>query len=313
MMAAALGAAFASAGAGAGVRAGPARFLVADRDASDVVALDPDLLVVRRIAVERPIEIEARADGGFWSISAPASAALGPHLLRRYSGAGTLVRELAIGVPFDLASLDGDAAITVELTSGATRDVGVYDASGSRVRVAGGERAFCAAGRGGEIAVGGEDGSIEVWPIAPAGAPLAARALGGWIADVAPGPRRGTWWVLDAAGAGRILLLDRGLATLWERPSTVRALHLAPVPATERVWLADATEPFAARFGAAGALELGPLATPARGLDRALGLASGGAILVAPGALIRLGPQGQLLPGQGGFDFAVDAADLAHP
>src|SRR5688572_6345064 len=47
-------------------RPGPVAVWAVDRDAHRLVGLDQDLIVARQVRVERPLEVEACADGGAW-------------------------------------------------------------------------------------------------------------------------------------------------------------------------------------------------------------------------------------------------------
>ncbi|HUR28569.1 MAG TPA: hypothetical protein VM509_10310, partial [Planctomycetota bacterium] len=115
---------------------------------------------------------------------------------------------------------------------------------------------------------------------------------------------------LDAQGYGRLALFDAALAVRWSRSVGLHALHFAPERGTERVWIADATEPRVRRFGPGGLLEIDRPDMPLGGLDRACATASGTALFTAPGALLALDALGQNAPGQAGFDFLVDVASV---
>ena len=129
------------------------------------------------------------------------------------------------------------------------------------------------------------------------------------------------WWCLDVTQGGRLVRLGPDLSERWSVAVAIQPLHLVPVPGEERVWLASATQPHARRYGPGGQLELDLEDLPLSGLDRGLAWgvrpaspgrrgprASGGVLLVAPGALLHLDAAGQLAPGQGGFDYLVDVA-----
>lgn len=283
------------------------RVWLADRDADRVVGLDRALMVVHSTPVVAPTEVEARSDGGAWVISAAAGDPLGPHRLLRLSAAGATLAACDLDVVYDLSVDPADRAIVVDASAGAVR-VGVYDDSAARTlswSVAG---AICAAGDGRRVLVGTSVGSLARFDMLAPQAPPHLATFGGIVSDVAAGPRPGRWWVLDAAGQGRLALVDSALANLWTRPVQLHALHLAPVPGVERVWIADSTQPHVRRFGANGVLEIDRADMLAGGLDRACVAPAGGALFPAVGALLALDAQGGRAPGQGGFDFLVDAA-----
>jgi len=287
---------------------GPACYWVSDRDAQEVVALDADLIVTARTALERPIELRARADGGLWVACATSGGPTGPHVLRRLTSSGAIANESPIGALFDLDCLDGDRALVVEALPDGTRLASIVT-DGLRRTLAAAAGPSCITGRDAQVVVGTEQGVLTLHSAHDPGGVVATRAVGGMLADVAPGPRSATWWVLDANGGAagsRILLLDGNLATLWAKPAGLSALHLAPVPRSERVWIADANAPIARRFGPQGVIEIPVAPLAMSGADRGLGLVDGGALLVAPGALLHLDGLGATAPGQGGFDFLVD-------
>ncbi|MCC6407753.1 MAG: hypothetical protein IT453_11340 [Planctomycetes bacterium] len=284
---------------------GPLTTWVADRDADALIGLDEGLFEGKRISLESPVEAERRSDGGLWAVSARESHPLGVHDLLLFGADGNRVAAAVFGPVLDL-ELSRDDALVVERTDSSGRVVRV-DAQGTTSTVLELATASCAAGAGSRVAVGTDDG--EVWLLELGSAPptvLAKRALGGPIGDVRPGPTPGTWWVLDIGASGRVSLLEPTLATRWSVATGLHALHLAPVRGVESVWIADTTQPLARRYGANGALEIDVSTLPLGGLDRASASSDGGVLLIAPGAVLRLDPNGVLLPGQGGFDFLVD-------
>ncbi|MBI5432980.1 MAG: hypothetical protein HZA52_09140 [Planctomycetes bacterium] len=284
---------------------GPVTTWLADRDADAVIGLDDGLFEVKRIAIESPVEVERRSDGGLWAISARDRHPLGVHDLLLFAADGSRVAAAVLGPVLDL-ELSRDDALVVERKDASGRVVRV-DAQGTISTVLELATASCAAGAGSRVAIGTDDGDVwllDLGTVPPA--VLAKRALGGPIGDVRPGPTPGTWWALDSGASGRVSLLEPTLATRWSVATGLHALHLAPVRGVERVWIADTTQPLARRYGANGALELDVSTLPLGGLDRAAASIDGGVLLIAPGAVLRLNPDGGLLPGQGGFDFLVD-------
>lgn len=294
-----------------GVRA--ARFVVADRDAGQLVVLDSDLLELARHSMPYALELEPRSDGRLWSVSASALGPLGPHFLRRFDLSGGVDIEVGVGPLFDLACADGDSALLVVGRPDGQREALEVNSTGAVRPLEVGPALAAIAANGGRALVAGHDGWLRSHSLAPGAPMVIARQFGGVIADVAPGPLRMGFYVLDVAGPAtqrRLALVDEGLNSVWVRPVGCGALHLCVSPDRRRVWLADGAARLARRFGADGGLEIPFVAISAAGVERGLARDDGGAVLVAPGALIRLAPDASALPGQGGFDFLVDVAAL---
>lgn len=286
-----------------------------DRDAGALVALDRDLLELRRVGLDRPVELGLRSDRGLWVASAGPGGPVGPHELRRLTGEGVREQELAIGALLDLEVVDGQDALLVELASGPGRRVLRVPSAGLAVEVERSPDAFCAAGRRAELLIGGESGSLRLYR-EPSPVPVAQRDFGGVVSDLAPGPDDGSWFVLDSHGgpnARRLALLERDLSSRWERAAGIAALHLVPVPGAERVWLSDPSGAVARRFGPGGALELSYVPLALVGADRGAARPDGSVVFAAPGALLELDSSGQPRPGQGGFDFLSDVEALPRP
>ena len=166
----------------------------------------------------------------------------------------------------------------------------------------------CVAPSHASVALGTAAGKVLRVDAQGSGAILAQAQLGGRIGDIARGPYGGTLWVLDVSGARRLYLLEADLSVRWSVPVGLRALHFAPVPNEERVWLADTVEPRVRRFGPSGWLELEIAGLPLVGMDRAAAWLHGGVLCAAPGAIVHLDADGHLQSGQGGFDFLTDVA-----
>jgi hypothetical protein len=294
----------------------PVRYFAADRDAGQVIALDVDLIEVRRFAAPYVIELETRSDGRLWAVSASALGPLGPHSLRKLDLHGQIEFERPVGPLYDLACLDGDWALLVEQRPDGLREASATSGAGVVKSLAIGASLATVAGRAGGVLVGGHDGWLRSYRLWPMPGLAQERDFGGVIADVAPGPERGSFYVLDAAGSPsqrRLALVNAALATVWSRPLGCSALQLAVTSDSQRVWVADGGARFARRFGLGGALEIPYASLPVAGCDRGVAEAQGGALFAAPGALVRLAADGALLPGQGGFDFLVDVAERAQP
>jgi len=295
----------------------PAGQLVAtDRDAGAVVVLDADLIELRRFNVPYALEVELRADGRLWVVAASALGPLGPHSLFALEPNGAVAAQTPIGPLFDLACLDGGPALLVVLRPDGQRDALLQPVAGAPVTLGTGGAFAAIAGQSSQVLVAGHDGRLASYVVGPAPGLAAQRQFGGVIADVAPGPQRGTWYVLDVGGAPnqrRLAVVDAQLATQWSAPLGCGALHLCVSPDRQRVWLADGAAGFARRFGPHGALELAWATLPVPGCERGVARADGSVVFAAPGALVRLAPDGSALPGQGGFTFLVDVAARRQP
>lgn len=290
---------------GQGGEPGPVAAWATDRDRCEVVGLDRDLLIARRVPIPWPTEIEATRGGGAWAVACDGGDPLGPHRLMELSPAGRVLSEHAFGPVLDLTGRDAIDALLVELQPASTDRVWRVEPGGARRLLAVVPEALCVGAQGELALVGSQTGRLTLVSSARPGEILRVIEPGGVLQDVAPGPRAGQWWALDASGAQRLLLLDRDLSTLSCTTLHMHGLHLAPVRGEERVWIADSTEPLARRFGPGGVLEVEARRLPLSGLDRAAVWRGSGVLLAAPGALLRLDGAGALAPGQGGFDFLV--------
>lgn len=299
--------AFGASGASGG---GPVAAWLADRDGGAVVGLDRERLVVRRIALESPVELALGPDGDLWVACAGAAGPVGPHrLLLVEDESGRIERELALGPVLDLESIEGGsgAVLAVEFGSTGARQVVRVSPTGAVTMVERSEDAFCAAAAFGCTLVGSERGELRLF--GPDGQRLARRDFGGVLSDLAPGPESGTWWVLDAAGGAggtRLALLGRDLAPRWVVPAGLAALTLTPVREAERVWLCDGEGALVRRFGPGGSLELAHIGLAHVGASRASVGNDGSVWIAAPGALLCLDAAGGSVPGQGGFGYLVD-------
>jgi hypothetical protein len=304
------------AAAAAPASSGAAQLVATDRDAGAVVVLDADLIEVRRFNVPYALEVELRTDGRLWVVAASALGPLGPHTLLTLEPSGAVAAQAPIGPLLDLACLDGGAALLVLLRPDGQRDVVLHPAAGQPVSLGVGAAWASIAGQSNTVLVAGHDGSLASYAVGAATGLAAQRQFGGVIADVAPGPQRGTWYVLNVGGPPsqrRLAVLDAQLATLWSAPLGCGALHLCVSPDRQRVWVADGAAGFARRFGPQGALELAWATLPVMGCERGVARADGSVVFAAPGALVRLASDGSVLPGQGGFTFLVDVAARRQP
>ncbi len=289
-------------------RPGPVAVWVADRDGHEVAGLDQDLFVALRVPVRYPIDVESRADGGLWLVSAPEGNPLTPHRLGRLDRSGCLRAEASLGTFLDLATLDGGDALVVDRDGSGRTRLRRVDADGGATQIAPTTGARCVAGADGRVLVGTDNGWLLLFDLAqPQLGAVQRRWCGGTVSDVAVGPSGG-WWILTTGGpgGGRVLRTDAELRAVWEAPSGLQAVRLAPVPDDERVWLVDTRGPRARLLGARGRVDVPAAALAHAGLERAAATPDGGLVLVSPGAVLRLDARGARQPGQGGFAFLVD-------
>ena len=276
-----------------------ARTWVADRGAGRLIGLDDDLFVTGSLEVEVPVALALRSDGGLWIAAAVEGHPRGAHRLDLVPPRGRPCPVAELGALLDLEVVGGERALAVHRTGGCTL-VQTHGADGSEEIVLAVPGAACAAGRPGRTLVGTEDGRL----LAVGAGAVVERALGRRFVDLAPAPVSGGWWALDTGPPSRLLLVDAELAIVSELfPGPAAAM--APVPGEERVWILAEGRRAALRLGPRGELELPPAVLSMRGVEAIAATADGGLLAAAPGALMRLDPRGQPVPGQGGFDHLV--------
>jgi hypothetical protein len=127
--------------------------------------------------------------------------------------------------------------------------------------------------------------------------------LGGTPRGVAPGPAGGWWW-LDSSG--ELLLLQADLTVRWRRWVGERAACLAGDDG--RVWVVPDDRSDAVCWDASGRRG-GTFTMPLMGTKAARLTERGGVLIALPGALLELGPGGNLLRAQAGFDHLVSISE----
>ncbi len=299
----------------------PPAVWVADRDGQKVVGLDRDLVRVTERSIRWPLEIEGRRDRRFWVLRAAEGTIDGGFELSLHAVDGNRQRVETFGPLLDLATLDGADALAVEMRTGEPTAVWRVRADGARWIALQVPDVRCAAGRSDRILAGTDQGKVLLADADGTRTVLDQRYFDLQIIDVAPGPPEPsastkpaggssglTWWVLglDAQGLGRLLLLDAELEPRWEAATELRPRHLVPVPGREQAWVADITAPRVRRFGPGGVLEVDRDDLQLLGFDRGAAWPDGGVVLTAPGTLLRLDANGDLLPSQGAFAYPVD-------
>jgi hypothetical protein len=294
----------------AGSEPGPIAYWLTDRDANLVIGLDENLIEVRELELPSPLRAQARDLGGAWIAHTPQGTPLSPQVLVELGPEGVALSSTPVQALLDLSTLDGGDALAVELGSDGSQRVLQVRGGTLPLVLARLPGVTCVAGARWRVLIGTSVGDLQLLPAAGAIGIGSKRVhLGGSLVDVAAASDG--WWALDAAGGAggsRLIRLDAELSLRWEVRCGVAALSLIPDVRRDRVWLADVNEPSLRRFGPGGELELALDALPTAGLDRGLAMSNGGALLVAPGALLRIDDRGRLSPGQGGFDFLTDVA-----
>ena len=209
---------------------------VLDRGADRALALDRDLEVKTSVSIDAPRRVVACADGGAWI----AGASDGRDSLVRIGTDGSRIRSFEFARMLDLEPAGAEVVV---LEQGQACTVWLLDESGRARSLRAMPGASCVAARGELILTGHRGGEAVLQEHGDPGAVRAWARIGTRLADVQPGPRRGSWWILDAGGGGRILLVDDLLATLWsvnlEREPGSTDPALEPVRGEERVWIAE--------------------------------------------------------------------------
>lgn len=292
--------------------AGTVKVWCADRDRGALYGLDRDLLSTMRLSVSSPVGVAPRPDGGAWVLSASQGDPLGVHRVVRIDPHGQERASATFGAALDLVGEKTGDALVLEFHAPMPDRVWRVDDAGSVSAVGEAPGLQCLAAQGGagsgprRILAGAQDGVLRLWDAL--GTELKSTALGSPILDLAPGPEAGSWWALAAQGGGKLLLLEPDLTTRWEVQTKIQALHLAPRPGVEEVWLASTTQSRIRRYGAGGILELDAEVSPVGGLSRGTPWIRGGVLFTTPGALVHFDRKGKLRPGQGGFHYLTDVA-----
>lgn len=287
---------------------GPVAAWAVDRDAQELVGLDADLLLARRVPLDWPISVRALRDGGAWVLRSSQGAPADPSVLDRIRADGSIGAEIDLGACTALALLaSGDAVVVEKRTGsgGADRLVRCGEGGRTQILLEAPDLACAAETRSGLLA-GTRRGEILRVAPDPLVGPIPRRLLEGGIVDLAPGPEPDEAWVLFGEGGARVGLLDAALELRWSVSTGFRSSCAGPIRGEERIWIADVERPVVRRFGPGGTIELDCGNLPVPGAERIVAWTDGGALLASPGAILRLDRRGRLLPGQGGFDGLVD-------
>ncbi|QDU85535.1 hypothetical protein Pla163_26670 [Planctomycetes bacterium Pla163] len=291
---------------------------VCDLGADRAVLLDEDLLERASVTVPCPGRIRARADATAWVVLSRSCGPTGRHDLALVRPAGAVGRLAALGPVRDLECLDGADALVVEgdWTQATARVLRVHE-DGAVRQLAVWNGAVAVAGSRDRVFVGTLSGDGLLLDAGVVnGLPLARVALGKEISDVAPAVGGG-WWVLSAAGGARLWRLDEQLGVVIERDLGGTIEDLAPSStgsgANERLWMPRSGEPWLVAVDGDGRVVHDVDVTRIGPFRRGDGLADGGALFVASGSVLRVGPGGAAVSAQGGFDGLQDVSVVPRP
>jgi hypothetical protein len=289
------------------VLAGEPRWLVADRAAGRVLALDAELRVVAAWPVSSPRRVSG-GRRGIWVLAAPDGSAPWPQHLQWLASPGKPAGEFSFQEVTDLWALPRERVLLVERGSAGEGIVWRVGRSGP-VRLLSLPGASSAAGDGDRILIGCRGGEIVLAEESQLGTVCAWRKLAGEPLDLAPGPRAGMWWVLTRTG--ELALLASDLSTRWSCLAGSGTSVMAAVPGLERIWVGGAAG--VRRYGPGGVLELELPESALPGECSGLTATEPGVLLATPGALLELetGSGGaRTLRSQGGFAELADVAPV---
>jgi hypothetical protein len=291
---------------------GPPVCWVADRDRGALVGLDRDLFAVARRPWPTPVALEPAGAGRLWVAAALHGMPRGEHRLSLLEP--RLGELLALDLPrvIDLATLTGGQAVWLEDRGGSPWLARTGRASGWRAIEAPAGSQCLSAGSGG-IAIGARGG--RVWRFEGRWTP--GPDLGGAVLDLAC-DGEGGWWALARSRRGMVAvrlgpaLEGRARTPLF--PSREGVLTVVPpgAPGLGAAWVAAADTARAWCLGPAGEVVAEvPLAL--RGAAAAAVGGDGAPLFALPGAVVRTTPEGEPLPGQGGFERLVDLVRFDEP
>lgn len=266
---------------------------LADRGADELVALDGELCVRARVSVASPRLL--RADpGGLWVASADSRAAPEPTTLVRLGREGERGGATEFSALVALCTERSGAALVLERVDAIESRLWRVTRELRRTLLGTLPAASALALDDERIVVGCAGG--ELVRLGPQGGVLGLAEVAFGVRALAPGPRAGECWVLGVEGT--LALFARGPEPLWSVRTGLAARSLAPAPGAPRVWIAAGEQ--VRRYGPGGALEFacelagGPWSAAAASAD--------GVLLLGIGAVLELGPRGDVLRTQGGFD-----------
>ncbi len=287
----------------------------ADRGGDRLVALGPDLHVLRVLQVGAPYEVEPAEDGCLWVLRSWSRGARGPAEIVLLDEAGRPLVRVTLDQAKELVALPGRRAAVLGCQTGTASGARLYlAAADGRLQEMGDREDLVALTACGEdLLAGASGGELELWRSSEMGAPVAEHRLPLPLEDLVRGPRWGTWWALCREPDGaRLILLDARLEPIWERVLGEMAGPLVSVPELERVWLVARDDACCLAVGGGGTLECFRSDLPALPSGPGAPAPDGGVYFVLPGAILALDERGACRPGQAGFEDLTDLARAAN-
>ena len=292
----------------------PVAWWVADRSAHRVLGLDADLLSTAEIRVDWPLEVEVAPSGKLAILRAVKGRETADRELLQLQEIDGRVLRTRMGAAHSLRALGPRGWVCIE-----SNERLLHIDSDGLSRCLAGMRSLAHLAVGSErLLMGSSSGALRLLEWDEVGVRgLCTRSLGGALRALATGPGPGEWWALVGAEQSRLVHLGSDLHSLWEQTTDVSATFVAAARGSAHVWLADHERPWTLELGAdperwpTRRLPLrgdSRIRLPAIGFEAGAALPGGGALLLCPGALLRLDERGRLRPGQGGMTYAVDLA-----
>lgn len=279
----------------------PVHWWVTDRAGGRIVALDEELFAQWVVTVPCPVGV-ARAEDGLWIVSVPGGGGHEGSVWNRLDARSGLGDSRTMGEYAGIVGLSDGGALGL-IGPAPTREWIHLNRNGETLRRVDFPGAVHLAEIRGRVLVA--NGVGEVWSFGLDSEMSEAQhaQLGGTSRGVAPGPGGGWWWL---GSNGELLLLHADLSVRWRRWVGERAACLDGDE--KRVWVVPNDRSAAMCWDASGRPE-GSFAMPHMGAKAARLTESGGVLIALPGALLELGPKGELLRTQAGFDHLVSISD----
>ncbi|HEX6882917.1 MAG TPA: hypothetical protein VF530_06020 [Planctomycetota bacterium] len=275
-----------------------------DRGAGCVLRLDAELIVRERMSlpgVERALTHAGRtwlATGGERGELFTLEPRAPRHL---WSAPGAILA---------LAPAAGEGLLVLEGRAGAARRLWSVAPDGAALLLGAFPDAHVLASDGAAVLVGGLGGRLV--ELGAGGAQRAQEHVPGGVRALAPGPRRGTWWLLAGGPAPRLELRGAGLALVRGVLAGAAGSALATDPERAQVWLVAGDALW--RHGLEGEAEA--VLVLAQGPWSAAAATAEGVLLLAPGALLEVrarGASARVLRAQGGFAALSALVPLSAP
>ena len=279
----------------------PVRWWVTDRAGGRIVALDGELFAQWVVTVPCPVDVD-RAGDGLWIVSVPGGGRHEGSVWNRLDARSGLGDARTMGEYAGLVGLPDGGALGL-IGPAPTREWIHLDQNGEVLRREDFPGAVHFAQVRGQVLVANRVGEVWSFDLDRGMGEAQHAQLGGTSRGVAPGPEGGWWWL---GSSGELLLLQADLSVRWRRWVGERAACLDGDD--KRVWVIPDDRSAAMCWDASGRPE-GSFAMPHMGAKAARLTESGGVLIALPGALLELGPRGDLLRTQAGFDHLVSISE----